>query len=318
MSDSIKLLRGIVHEKSDVKALRYIRLYNGRAQASDGAVTLDVPFDADGLDVTVPGEKFLTAMTREGSPTLKMMRSGRLQVKNGALKLSLVLLDNKLFPLLSPDGEKFTNCDKLYGAFQMVKPFTGGERVWLNGVHMRDDYLYATNGFSMIRVRTDAGVTIGNTIPIAAITKIVAIKEPVTALRAGEYAVTFKLGDDIWLRTQLITEQAPNMERLISDTDIPIPDGLGEALEQITPYLAGKYPVVRIDDHGVHEGTIDGSGTDAVVEGSFSDSESRFRVDLLSPVLALATHLDLRPYPAACPWNNGDDVCGAIMGVAAT
>lgn len=313
MRDNIALLRGIVRDTNAVAAWRNIRLYNGRAQGSNGAITVDVPFECGDLDVTVPGEKFITAMVRTDAPALKMMPSGRLQIKAGAFKLSLPVHDNKTFPISHPDGEKFEGGSDMLDAFKIARPFTGGERVWLNGVHIRNGYVYATNGFAVVRVQVDTDMTVDGTVPTDAIAKVIAMKQPITAMRVSDLAVAFKLGDDMWLRAQLITESAPDMERLIADCTTPVPPGLAEAVEQIAPYLVGKYPVVDLGPAGI---TAADSGTATVAVDMPGLPVARFRADLLQPVLQYAKYLDIGTYPQPCPWNDGGRVYGAIVGVS--
>lgn len=311
MSGEVKLLKGVVRDTNVPSAFQYVRLYGGRAQASNGIVTLDVPYECGGLDVTVHGAKFIAAVTRCDAPAFKVMPSGRLQVREGSFKISLPLLDNKLFPLVIPKGVKFGACDYMLEAFKIAKPFTGGERIWLNGVHLRGGYVYATNGFSMVRVKIGYEVEVAGTVPIVAVAKIIAIKQPIAGMRVAENAVMFKLGESIWLRASLITEKAPDMSRHMVDCDVPVPDGLREAVDLLVPFFEGALPVVELNDAGLRL-----RGDSDITVDMLGLPDAKFRGDLLRDVLEVAKYADFSMWPAACPYNDGDRVYGAIAGIA--
>jgi len=308
--DDLKLLRGAIRARHEIQALRHIRLYDGRAQASDASIAIDVPFECGGLDVTVPASEFASALEICDAPEFKMMASGRLQVKQGGFKASLPLFDNLAYPKSAPDGDKYEPGDGLLEAFATARPFTGDLKAWTKGVSIREGYVYATNGMSLVRVKVDVDEAIRITVPESAVSELVRIGLPITALRVSETSCTFKLGAKVWLRAQLISEEAPDMSKMIEPCDTPVPEGLREAVDKLAPFFEGPTSQVKLDENGVHAV----GATEAVIAIP-NLPDSIFQSEGLREVLALAKYINLNGYPQKCDYNDGERVSGAIVGV---
>lgn len=315
MSNDIKLLSGVVNDTNPVLSFQHIRLYKDRAQAHDGSITVDVPFECGGLDVAVQGTKFLAAVKLCDAPVFKAMASGRVQVKQGAFKASIPTIATDIFPLLRPEGELIDGHDGYTEAFKIARHYTGDSaRKWLNSVSIRNGNVYATDGISLVRIAVaDDGPTVPLPVPLKAITKIQSINRPVTAIRVTDRSITFKLGDDVWVRVTLFNDPAPEMERLIKPCDIPVPEGLRDALEQLKPWFVGKIPEVKLDNTGVH---IRSEGSDASVALS-GLPDCTCRADKLLTILQTAKYMDLGAYPDPMVFNDGESVYGALAGTRA-
>ena len=310
MADDLKLLRGAIRARHEIQALRHIRLYEGRAQASDASIAIDVPFECGGLDVTVPASEFVSALEICDEPTFKMMPSGRLQVKQGGFKASLPLFDNLAYPKSAPDGEMFEPGDGLVNALATARPFTGDLKPWTKGITVRDGAIYATNGMALIRIQTAIDPSVKINIPEAAVSELARINLPITAMRVSETSCTFKLGTKVWLRSQLLNDDAPDMTKLITSTETPVPEGLREAVDKLAPFFEGPTSTIKFDENGVHAV----GATEAVIAIP-NLPEGLYNAELMRMVLMHAKHIDLTQYPSSVSYNDGEDVSGAIVGI---
>jgi hypothetical protein len=308
--EELKLLRGAVQDKHLIIALRHIRLYRSRAQATNLGFTTDVPFEFNGVDVTVPAAQFISAMSLCDAPDVTVTAANRLLIKQGSFKASLPLLENTTFPLSAPDGEKYEVGEGLLEAFTIARRFTGDLKPWTKGVTMRDGKLWATNGLSLVRIEVDIDKSLDINIPEDTVSELVRIGMPITAMRVSESSCTFKLGDASWLRTSLVSATSPDMSKLVSDCNVNVNSELVEAVSKLTPFFDSARAWVKFDEIGVH--AVGDTEASIAVTGLHKGT---FNANLLKDVLALAKYIDFTKYPGACPYSDGERIRGAIVGV---
>lgn len=310
-AESIRLVKGVVSDKSPMEALRYVRIYKRndktRIQGSGAQATVDAPFEVD-ADVAIVGARFFAAMNACNDPDIRVTDKNMI-IKQGPFRAALPLMDTTKFPLMQPDGDLFIVTENLTDKFAMLRPFIGTQRSWMKGVTIRGGSLYATNGLAMIRIDTELDAAIDVSVPEATVIELARIALPITALRVSDHSCTFKLGEYSWLRSQVLAEPTPDLSKLMQGVaQTAVPEGLREAVETVAPFCevetidTGAYGVAAV---GTTEARIDG----------FPLEEARFRVDVLTAILNIATHLDIKQRPEHSVFS-GDGFTGVAVGVS--
>jgi hypothetical protein len=148
-------------------------------------------------------------------------------------------------------------------------------------------------------------------IPEATVAELARINLPITALRVSDHSCTFKLGTDMWLRSQLIDAEWPDMDKMLnSNPSEAVPDGLRDAVKTVSAFCDGALPFIDFSAEGVSAV----GATEAKI-GDINLPDARFKVDNITNVLDIATHIDLSTAPRACAFKGGV-YTGAVMGIA--
>lgn len=315
MQEAIRVVRGAVSDKHIVPALRHLRIYQkdggGRLQTCNGIYSIDVPFDSGGLDITAPAMKFITALELCDAPTLDVTARGRLSIKEASFKASLPLMDNTAYPLSTPDGDLYPVESNLLDAFSALRPFVGELKVWMRGIMLSKGNAYATNGFALLRASNVVHEDVTANIPAAAVSELLRIKAPIKALRVSENSCSFKLDNDAILKTATLATDWPDMDTLIKErTASSVHENLLDSLEKVMPFCDDKIPMVDTGQDGI---SAVGDG-EANVSGIVLP-DGRYHATLLHDILEFAAHLDLSFYPEACPFDDGADIDGVIIGM---
>lgn len=321
MLDVLNIVKGAVSTKDLVPALTHIHIYDGRIQGSDGKMYIDAPCEElAGVEATVPCVKFITAVqAAQGTPELTL-KDKVLTVKAGKMRVRLPTLEQQSFPKGDSNKGKAT---KVKGGdflrrLEQVHEFIGTDasRVWSCGVLVKDGTIYATNNV----VIAAAPVLFPGTfnLPSFAVEELLRIAREPVGVWQDKTSITFDLGDDVWLRSQLYEPAWPEtaVKLVASVKKAPrVPDGLMKAVQSVVPFCPNtEFPIVHL-----HNGTVstaEGAMSAAVDDVGFKCA-AWFHAEPLLAVLAKAIHFDPAQYPKPCPFLGANDLRGLIAGISA-
>lgn len=320
MLDLLKTVMGAVSTKDIVPVLTHFCLYHsmfddgkGRIQGSNGTCYIDAPFDHPVQECTVSAARFLKAVEACGStPEFGITPGGKLSVKHGRFKAYLPTLPATDYPRASQEGNRVDIGTGFSEALKRLKPFISldASRVWSTSVLLTEEFMYATNNVIVARTPIQwCDMTVG--LPAATVDRLIEIGTNPTGCFLAETSVSFEYGP-LWLRSQLITEQWPNVADMLDSVDAtePVPSDLIGAVETLKHFCTNeKFPVINLGevvktDEGEQEAEYDG----------FSLAAGAFHADQLLKVLAVATHVNFSSYPSPCAFK-GPLIEGLLMGV---
>jgi len=318
MINTLRLVRGAVAVKDLLPVLTHFHIYGGRIQGGNGRITIDAPCpELKKFDCTVPAERFLKAVDAcDGEPKLKVTDAGRLSISRGNFRSVLPLANHEDFPLVEKDGQEVVNDGDLLGVFRALREFVGEDasRPWACGMLLKDGYAYATNNILLGRMPCSwSSFNDPINIPSFALDELLRIGRKIQQIYLLDNAVTFALGDDIWLRSQLFEAQWPDMSKLFQPCrGITVSPELKLAVEKILPFCPDpKFPIIHLGAEGIS--TADGE-MQAQVTG-LELPEAIFRAEALLVALSRTNCIDLGAYPAPCPFAGEGGLEGVLVGV---
>jgi len=320
MRETLDLVRGAVSTKDLLPVLTHFHIYSGRVQGGNGRVTIDAPCEElAGLDVTVPAKRFLDAVDAcEGEPKIKVSDAGRLTLTRAKFRATLPLASHDSFPRSEyrrGEAKQYALPKTFLLSLGTLFPFVGEDasRPWCASVLLRDGYAWATNNVTLARMPIGAGYPVV-AIPVFAVEELLRIDREPRKMMATDVAVTFDLGDGIWLKAQLLTGEWPDVSKIMP-TKVPnkmvSTKGLAEAVLKVAPFCPDpRIPIIVTGDKGVS--TMEGDMCAQVACGALP--EARFRADVLLPVLEVAQDIDLSAYPNPSYWRS-NVIDGVVVGV---
>lgn len=323
MLDTLKLVSGAVSTKDLMPVLTHFCIGGGRIQGANGRVAIDAACpELDGVDLIVPAERFLKAVDAcQGEPLLKVNdEHTKLRISRGRFRATVPLLPSDTYPREGgPEGAKGEPLrSPLLPVLRLLRPFVSDDasRPWSCSILLREGYAYATNNVVLARVPiawNGAELVISS----AAADELLRIEKEPREILVQPHCF-FALYENSWLRAQLLEGGWPQtLSRLIDmirKEDLPpLPQGLLDDVALLTPFFPDpRIPVVLTGPEGVS--TQDGLHSAAVDSDSGGLPKGAFRLESLSAVLAVATHMDISAYPNAVPWY-GEGIEGLLSGI---
>lgn len=322
MRDTLNLVRGAVSTKDFLPVLTHFHIYDGRVQGGNGRVTIDAPCDElAGLNITVPAARFLDAVDAcEGEPKMKVSEAGRLTLTHEKFRAVLPLAAHDSFPRSTYNKRAAKQHDLPKSFLTMLgslHAFIGEDaaRPWCASVLVKNGYAWATNNVTLARWECTLAFP-PVAIPVFAIDELLRIDREPRKMMVTDTAVTFDLGDGVWLQAQRVAGEWPDVEKIMPAKApkkmIPT-KGLLEAVIKIAPFCPdARLPIIETGEKGVS--TMAGDMSAEVACARLPDA--RFRADVLVPVLEAAEEIDLTTYPAPCYWRSRV-MDGVVVGIRA-
>lgn len=298
MLDRLKVVYGAVHDRALLSVLSHLFIYDGRAQATDGRMSIDAVFpELKGLNATVPADRFLAAIeASDGEPQIEE-RDGRIVIVSGSFRARIPTLPLDQFPKSDPDPPDWELEDEWLPGLRRMRPFiaTDAANQWSTALLVTTDTMVATNNVCLVSepcsLLDGTGVK-AIAIPNWALDEVLRMGEEPTAFGVSDRSITFYF-DDTWIKTQLITADWPIVKALDLFKNMPkkpprVPDNLAKAVKKILPFCKDtKFPVILMgaagvwtEDH-VHQAEVSG----------IQLPEMRFNGNMLELVLDHADHM---------------------------
>lgn len=219
MKDAIKFLASVANGKIN-PSLGFIRVMNGKAQAGDSSVFVQMDCDI-GLDVTMKADRALAAMNAiKGDPKFKQTEKG-IVISGGGTRVTVPTISNDSFPQMDAEGEPEPINGKLIPSLSIAKSFTAENdvRECLNGAYVADGFVRAANGHSGVKLEGIEGIDA--ILPKRAVEMLCKIGKEPEKVSSGHHSVTFYY-EWGWVRCSVIDSKFPNMDQMFETTASPV------------------------------------------------------------------------------------------------
>lgn len=317
MLNTLRFVQGAIAKKDFVPALTHFRIKDGRITGFNGRLALSSPIDLD-LDVTPQATTLVKAIGQcQGTVQIHLTPKGRLAVKSGSFRVYIDCLENAQFPEIEPEGTVIPAPEGLLQAMKVMVPFIGEDasRPWANGLLFRGPSVYATNNIYFVEYWLGMGMPVEVNVPKSTVQEILRIGEDPTSLQVETNSLTFFYEGDRWLRTQLFTDEWPDLSDMFerhSTDPSAIPSGLFEGAKTLLPFIQSDRGLYLLQDRiATHPDS--GVGAEVEMEG-LPDKDMRFNVDQLLLMEKLADESALSAYPNPCIFY-GDRIRGLLAGM---
>lgn len=315
MLEALKFVQGAVAKKNLLPALTHFCIEAGTVRGYNGILALSSPI-AFNIDCKPEALPMVRAIANcKGTVQLAQTANGRLSVRSGSFRALVNCVEGETAHV-EPEGEDAdVNGEALLRAFTALLPFVGNDasRPWSNGILMVGHSAYATNNTIGAQVWLgEKALPKAANIPLAAVREIVRVKQAPIRLQMGVGNITFHYEDGRWLRTQLLSTDWPDMDRIM-DVDAnpePVHPQLFEAIETIKPFC-DKMGRVFFREGKIITHREEGEGAQFELEGW--NQEGAYNADMLLSLRDIATRIDFSPYPKPAVFY-GDGLRGVIVG----
>lgn len=320
MISSLKFVQGAVAKKDYQPAMTHFRIADGHVLGFNGEIAISCPIALD-IEALPKATPFVRAIERcEDTATLHMTEAGKLSVRSGKFQAFVDCFDLKEEAVLkgiTPEGEFMPVPPGFMIALAKLFPITGidASRPWATGVLFRDESAYATNNIVLAQFWLGQRFPITMNVPRQAIAELLRINEDPTHMMVCERTATFFYEGDRWVRVQLYSTDWPDIDTLLgkvgSATFLPIPEGLFDALETVSPFVDD---VGRVMFRGGRLATslFDGEGASVEVEGL--PTEGCYSAKHLALLKGIAEVIDLTVQPSPFRTKDGH-VRGVVLGM---
>jgi len=300
---------------------QFCRISNQQIVAFDGVIALGHPVDED-IQICPHLGQFSDAIKRAGDTlNLTELASGSLSVKGDKLRAVIPCLrDQSEMPPVMPD----INCaviddrirEGMAAVTTVIKEGDQNTRWIETAALLRANTIFATNGHVCFEFFHGIDLPPNLTIPKAAITAILKSAKPMTGFGFGPKSVTFYFEDGAWLRSQMFTEEYPDIDRLLDKEigqrlpgDLPdCPPDLFEAVEAVKKFAATS--AVYLGPGVVRSHPAEDVGADYPVEGLTGFHV--FNAEYMKMIAPHAKRIDLNRSEQSAIFY-GDNVRGVIM-----
>lgn len=315
MLTSLKFCAGSISRKDILLDLKHFLIEDGRVSGFNGMLALSSPIPFD-INCKPQAEQLIKAVANcEDVITLAMTKAGRLSIKSGSFKASIMCVEGESAHV-GPEGERVDfDGDVLLKGLQTVSPFVGSDasRPWANGVLIRGESLYATNNVTLVEYWLGSAFPCVVNLPRDAIREMLRIGEPPLYAQATDRSVTFHYSGNRWLRTQLYSTEWPDLLPVFNRPSLqkPLDKRLFEGLEAVKHFV-DKFGSIYFVPDGIRTDAAEDEGACFDIPG-FAN-EGRYNAAMLSLLGPAVTTIDWSTYPGPCLFL-GERLRGAIIGM---
>lgn len=299
MLDALKFVQGAVAKRSPVPILTHFSIRNGIVKGYNGAITLCSPIPLD-LDCQPKAEPFVRAIQAcNDTVHLAMTAAGRLTVKSGKFKVHLDCSPEP-FPDTEPVGTMHQLEPGLVAALKVLEPLIAEDasRPWARAILIKNGCLFATNNVVLAQYWTGIELPVPMAISHSAVNELIRIKiDPIAVQSDGSNSVTFHYPDGRWLRTQIVTDQWPDLDRVLNrdSNPKPIATDFFSSLDIIAPFVNDMRDV-WFTEAGVTTSLSEGEGASTAVD-HWEPELGWYDIGVLRMLDGLIDSIDLSLYP---------------------
>lgn len=315
---ALKFAQGAVSKKDFVPALTHFQISNGRVTGYDGKLSLSAPIALD-LDCCPKAGPFVNAVNAcQDTAQLAMTANGRLSIRSGKFRAHVECMPVDTFPEVVPEGLPVAIDGGLLPALKVLYDFSAEDasRPWAAGVLLDGESAFATNNVILVESWLGYHFPYRVNLPRFTIREMLRIGEEPLGMQLTADSVTFHYSDSRWLRSQLNSNEWPNIRELLDRAPLVpgdvamVPEGLFEALETLAPFVA-ETGQLFISQNLVCTATEDGASVE--VPGMPVCS---FNHKMLSMLNGVAQRADFSAWPNPVAFY-GERLRGFIAGMRA-
>lgn len=316
MLDALRFVRGAVSRKDYAPELKHFVVKDGMVRAFNGTLALCSPIQLD-VACAPLAELMIKAIAGcEDVVALRLTDSDKLVVHSGAFTSYVPCLPLEGVPEVVPSGTVAKDIDgaALLTAIQKALPFVGNDatRPWTNGVLLHEGSAFATNNICLVQCWSGVTLPASVNIPFGALVEIERVGEPPVAIQMDDNSITFHYQDSRWIRSQVLSADWPDINRIldVQSNPQPVPEGLFDAMVRLKPFLGdGRY--VYIKDGSICTSPDPDTGASYKLDNLPSRGAYLYpMLQLLEPV---AQTVDFDRYPSPITFF-GEKIRGVILG----
>lgn len=319
MLEALKFCAGSIAKKEIVAGLTHFKIEGGSVRGFNGTLALCSPIAFDLTCKPKAGDLIKAIANCEDTIQLSMTKGGKLTVKSGVFKVHVPCFDEDT-PHVEPEGNivEFDGAALLAG-IKLVAPFIGEDasRNWAQGILFKDKSLYATNNVILVQYFIGVEFPVVVNLPRPAIKEMLRINEAPLFAQVATNSITFHYANDRWLRTQLYSNEWPNLDPILNrkSQQSPIDSRLFKGLVTLKPFV-DKLGSVYFDGGGnisTHPEDSDEGATYHVPDLIW---EGRFNNEMLEKLEGVVETIDWSTWPEACCFRGAKNkLRGAIIGL---
>lgn len=317
MLDVLKFVKGAVGKKDYVPALTHFQIADGRITGFNGKISLSAPIalDLECCPKAIPFVKAIEACT--DTAQLHLTPSGKLSVRSGRFRAHVDTVEVDVFPEVAPEGDEVVIDGQLLPALRKILDVIGEDasRPWATGILLDGDSAFATNNVLLAEHWLGYHFPYRVVLPKSTVKEMIRIGEEPIGMQLTAMSVSFHYEGERWLRSNLISEQWPDVRGLLdgntgSPKEAPeIGESFWEGLETIAPFLDDTFRVYLSGD-SVRTSMEEGAHVEQCGEGL----SGIYNHKMLSILRGLADRINFGAYPERVAWY-GENVRGLIMGM---
>lgn len=317
MLKELKFVQGAVAKKDFVPALTHFVIDDGRVRGFNGTLALCSPI-ALNISCKPKAGPMVEAIAKcEDTVQLSLTPTGRLSVKSGAFRCTVLCSPEEQTAHPEPEGERVElDGAALLAALKAISPFVSDDatRPWSCGVLLRDQSAFATNNVCLVEYWIGSAFPHVVNIPRAAIKEMLRIDEaPLYAQMVEGASITFHYTEGRWIRTQLMTTEWPDLGKVLNreSKQEPVDSRLFKGLKAVKGFV-DKMNRIYLRDGYISTHVEDAEAT--TYEVPDLHYEGIYAHEMLSLLEGVAVTVDFSAYPAPSIFM-GERLRGAIVGM---
>lgn len=315
MLESLNFVKGAVAKKDLVPAMTHFHIAGGRIQSYNGKISLSAPIALD-VDCCPKADPFVRAIEAcTETAQLHLTPSGKLAIRSGKFRAHIDSVPEDLFPELAPEGEIVPVDGELLPALAYLYELVGEDasRPWATGILLDGASAFATNNVALAECWLGYNFPFKVVIPKYTIKEMIRIGEEPTQVQLTANSATFHYEGDRWLRTQLMSNDWPNIREMLDqaapDNASPISAEFWQALGTLRPFI----------DEMARVYLQPGSASTQLEEGISVEVPDQtligiYNLKVLALLEPLATKINWSTYPNRVAWS-GKKIRGLIVGM---
>lgn len=265
--------------------------------------------------------RFIDALNRAGSSlAMTENENGTLLIKGDKIRATVPCIPGDELPQVMPDPKIAAIDDRLKEGFAKLLPLTKAEaeRVVEVSILLQANSMYSTNGFALFEYWHGIDLPPALVIPKTFAAAVAACPKKLAGFGFSNKSVTFYYEDDSWYKSQMYSEQWPDVAKLFDFPcfPAPVPEGLFEAVRAIDSFSKDggvhfhedklKTTYDKYQDHGgpLYGATYDVPGLQA---------GHSFTAKLLRLIEPVCKSLDYTSNPDRAFFFDDANVRGSIM-----
>uniref|UniRef100_A0AAU6W103 Replicative clamp n=1 Tax=Pseudomonas phage Pavpe01 TaxID=3138545 RepID=A0AAU6W103_9VIRU len=293
---------------------QHVVIQNKTISAYDGLLTIGQVIEED-LEACPQSDLLAAALGKCGERfSISKGDNGRLTITSGKFRAVVPCVESASMPLCMPDPSIAVIDDRIKAGFSAVMGLAteGAQHVVSASVLLQGGSVVATNRIVVLEYWHGIDLPPGLVIPKAAAQVIAKCDRPLCGFGYSASSATFWFEDGSFIKTQLFSEQWPNVDALLNKNvnPWPLPDGFFDAVKAVSSFTDTGNVYFTPTEMRSHPDGLDGAQYE--IEGL--PDKLAFNGKLLLLVEPYMMSADFTSYNGQA-FFFGDGVRGAIAGI---
>lgn len=293
---------------------QHVVIQNNTISAYDGLLTIGQRIEED-LEACPQSDLLAAALGKCGEQfSMSKSDNGRITITSGKFRAVVPCVDSAAMPLTLPDPSIAVIDNRIKDGFAAVMALAteGAQHVVSASLLLQANSVVATNRIVILEFWHGIDLPPGLVIPKAAAAVIAKCDRNLCGFGYSAHSATFWFDDGSFIKTQLFSEQWPNVNALL-DKNVnpwPLPEGFFDAVKATASFTDSGNVYFTAEEMRSHPAGLDGAQYE--IEG-LPDGQA-YNGKLLLMVEPYMLAADFTSYNGQC-FFFGDGIRGAIAGI---